>query len=227
MLKYRLQPTDPRRQRLLAMAQLMKYLGSDQDRAPARMACRPVTEGETWAAADAERAMRLVRERATSLGIDPYKVGFVGFSAGGMLAVRVATRPRRRRGGRISWPPSTAPTAQPALTAAGQSAVSARCSSPPPPTIPCCPAPRCRLYLRHGAAKGLTAELHLYDKGGHGFGVTPQGTTSDQWLADFDAWMRAHHCRIAKGAQRASATTSRTPCCSNRAPVRLGHRAGW
>jgi acetyl esterase/lipase len=43
--------------------------------------------------ADAVRAMRIMRSRASSLGIDPNKIGIMGFSAGGHLASTVATQP--------------------------------------------------------------------------------------------------------------------------------------
>ena len=41
---------------------------------------------------DAQRALRLVRARASALGIDPQRVGIIGFSAGGHLASTVGTR---------------------------------------------------------------------------------------------------------------------------------------
>jgi acetyl esterase/lipase len=40
---------------------------------------------------DAQRAIRLVRSRATEWGLDPQRVGVIGFSAGGHLAGLVAT----------------------------------------------------------------------------------------------------------------------------------------
>jgi acetyl esterase/lipase len=54
--------------------------------------------GEGWAAgpnvglSDAQRAMRIIRSRAKTYGIDPEKVGAMGFSAGGHLCADLATR---------------------------------------------------------------------------------------------------------------------------------------
>jgi acetyl esterase/lipase len=54
--------------------------------------------GDGWAAGpdaplqDAQRAMRVVRTRCAALGIDPHRTVVLGFSAGGHLAARLATR---------------------------------------------------------------------------------------------------------------------------------------
>lgn len=47
------------------------------------------------------------------------------------------------------------------------------------------------LYKTWNAAKVL-AEMHIYEKGGHGFGMRKQSLPSDQWLAAFDRWMKSH-----------------------------------
>lgn len=36
----------------------------------------------------------------------------------------------------------------------------------------------------------MPCELHIYEKGGHGFGIRPKGTSSDQWFSDFENWLR-------------------------------------
>jgi hypothetical protein len=38
---------------------------------------------------------------------------------------------------------------------------------------------------------GARVEAHAYDTGGHGFGMTKQGTASDRWFGDFCAWLDA------------------------------------
>ena len=38
---------------------------------------------------------------------------------------------------------------------------------------------------------GSSAELHLYESGGHGFDLTTKGNTSDHWFDEFISWMQA------------------------------------
>jgi acetyl esterase/lipase len=45
------------------------------------------------------------------------------------------------------------------------------------------------LYLEWVAA-GHPAELHAYEKGDHGFGFAPRGTTSDMWTKNFEFWLK-------------------------------------
>ena len=40
-------------------------------------------------------------------------------------------------------------------------------------------------------AAGYRPELHLYYRGKHGFGMTPQGSTSDHWIDEFQWWLEA------------------------------------
>jgi acetyl esterase/lipase len=54
--------------------------------------------GPRWRAAvdDAQRAMSVVRSRATSFGVDPSRIGMLGFSAGGETAGLTALLPERQ-----------------------------------------------------------------------------------------------------------------------------------
>jgi len=58
-----------------------------------RLPDRAHAEGADAPLADAQRAMRLIRAHASDYGIDPSRVGVMGFSAGGHVAARLATTP--------------------------------------------------------------------------------------------------------------------------------------
>jgi acetyl esterase/lipase len=140
------------------------------------------------AAADGEAAVRLVRSRAQEWGIEPDRVGFIGFSAGGNVALRVAyaADPAARpnflvpvyaavRGLELaslpadSGPVFIAAAADDELGLAGDSIM---------------------IYERWRAA-GLSAELHVFARGGHGFGMRRQGLPSDAWIERLDEWLIA------------------------------------
>ncbi|WP_158211898.1 alpha/beta hydrolase [Robiginitalea sediminis] len=53
---------------------------------------RSLTEAHLVPLSDAQRAMRLLREKATQWTIDPGKIGVMGFSAGGHLAASLSTQ---------------------------------------------------------------------------------------------------------------------------------------
>ena len=53
---------------------------------------------------------------------------------------------------------------------------------------------------------GLPAELHLYEKGGHGFAFRPHNVPADRWTAAFEAWLASRGYIGANAPQRASNT---------------------
>ena len=46
--------------------------------------------------------------------------------------------------------------------------------------------------FRRWSKAGLPAELHIYEKGGHGFGFRQHHSTSDNWPISFRAWLASH-----------------------------------
>lgn len=137
------------------------------------------------AAADGEAAMRLVRAGADEYGIDARRVGFLGFSAGGNVAVRVAyssdpgVRPdfvapiyASTRGIEIGEPPGG--SGPMFLVVATDDQLGLTTDS-------------IALYERWRAA-GLPVELHAYAQGGHGFGMRLQQLPSDSWIDRFLEW---------------------------------------
>jgi acetyl esterase/lipase len=140
--------------------------------------------GEDDAATDAKAAFQLIHDRAAGFGVDPARLGALGFSAGGILAIDLATGPAPRPAflGDI-YAPVRRGVAVP---------------SDPPPMFTALAADD-GLYGKLATqsfdawrAAGGEAELHVYAHGGHGFGTRRQGTTSDYWLDDFDRWLAAH-----------------------------------
>jgi len=155
------------------------------------------------ALADAFRAVRTIRSRATEWGIDPNRIGFLGFSAGGEVAIDAGMydgkgdpnakdpidqldghpnflgiiypgQPREIQG--ADWvPPSTFPPSF-LLCAANDP------GNPPTPTgIP-------RLYNILRAGK-VPVELHIFEEGAHGFGVRQWSYSVSGWPNLFLGWM--------------------------------------
>ena len=137
------------------------------------------------AGADGEAAMRLVRDRADEFGIDPERVGFMGFSAGGNVAARIAY--------------SADPAVRPAFVAPIYASTRGiEIGDPPEGSGPMflvvatddelgLTDDSIALYERWRAA-GLPVELHAYAQGGHGFGMRTQQLPSDRWIDRFLDW---------------------------------------
>lgn len=178
VLQYRLVPggDDP-------IAEMGEKAEADPERAFADMA-----RVAPLATMDAAAAVRLVRARATEFGVDPGRVGFMGFSAGGNVAIRLAlTSDDAAR-------PSFLAPIYPALR--GIDLV-----GPPPGSGPIFVVAATNdplgladdavaIYERWRTA-GLSAELHMYADGGHGFGMKAQHLPSDTWIERFGDWLDA------------------------------------
>jgi acetyl esterase/lipase len=147
----------------------------------------PRFEGEDVATQDAAEAVKLVRQRSAEWGLNPRRIGFLGFSAGAMVAADVAIGDAAGRPdfvgliyGSLRNPvPKNAP---PAFIAAALD----------DPMLPDDAIPLFRAWR----AAGRPAELHVYERGGHGFGMTSQGASSDHWFEEFVWWM--HSCGLLK-----------------------------
>ncbi len=139
------------------------------------------------AVADGRQALAYVRAHAAEYGINPKRIGIIGFSAGGVISAATAYHytPENRPdfvgfvyGGLLpSTKHDTIPADAPPLFIAAASndqynlqfaAVS--------------------LYTAWVTAKHV-AELHIYAQGGHGFGLRPQGLSTDSWTDRFIDWM--------------------------------------
>jgi acetyl esterase/lipase len=136
------------------------------------------------AVADAEQAVRLVRARARRYSIDPHRIGLIGFSAGAMATMDVAlTKDSAARPdfavpmyGAALGDEEPGPGAPPLFIGAAQD-------------DPELPATNSVETFRRWSKAGLPAELHIYEKGGHGFGFRRHHSTSDSWPAALEAWL--------------------------------------
>ena len=154
-------------------------------------------EGE--ALSDVQRALRLIRSRAAEWGVDPNRLGVMGFSAGGELAALASTKfglgipdapdPFDRQ--------STRPAFQALLYPAIPKDI-VLTKDTPPAFLACGEedrpdiaegVPDLYLALRK---QGVSTELHVFSKTGHGFGLRESNHgPSASWISLFLAWMDA------------------------------------
>ena len=153
-------------------------------------------------AMDARRMIQLVREHAKEWNADPQKVGILGFSAGGNLAARVAYSPAEADAPR----PDFAVMVYPAYLFEKDKPDSTLRDGPdgviPPKGTKPVPA-----FFAHSAddpypaegsmalakvlkAMGGSAEVHVWAKGGHGWGASERCEAAKKWTDLLGAWMK-------------------------------------
>ncbi len=152
---------------------------------------------------DAQRTIKLVRSKAKELNLDPNKIGVMGFSAGGYLVVqtsnivepaykpvdtidKLSSRPDFaiaffpghicRAGSKLDpglrVTKKTPPTF---LLQAWDDNVDDRCNS--------------TLYARELDKAGVPAEVHLFAKGGHAFGLRRKHSPDTVWPSLVENWL--------------------------------------
>lgn len=179
VLKYRLEPTPA------DLAAYQDLLAEFQRRFAAGSVTPADLAVPREAVADGQAAVRLVRARADEWQIDPNRIGFIGFSAGAMTAVAVTIEsPGDAR-------PDFVMPIYPAMFP-----VSVPSHAPPMFLVLAADDP---LFGNQGyglveawKAAGAPVEFHLFERGGHGFGMRHQDLTSDRWLRVLEDWMRMH-----------------------------------
>jgi endo-1,4-beta-xylanase len=148
--------------------------------------------------ADAQRAIRMIRARSAEWHVNPAKIGVMGFSAGGEVAVMASTRYDMGRPdvAESIERQSSKPDYQ-ILIYPGIRVENVKVTKDTPPTFLLCadndkgpsmaiPA----LYLELKKA-GVPAELHIYNSGGHGFGYRPGAmpVIKSTWVLRLQDWM--------------------------------------
>ncbi len=173
---------------------------------------------------DAQRAMRLLRAHAHELGIDPQRIGVLGFSAGGNLAGITATRfadsfyPAQDGADQQSSRPDFAGLIYPVISlqppfdttrssrelSAQPDAVQAysvelHVSHATPPTFlaqaaddPIANIGNSLVMFDALHKQSVPAELHVFERGGHGWGLGNPGTLVASWPLLFATWARSH-----------------------------------
>ncbi len=156
---------------------------------------------------DVQRAMGLIRHHAAEWSIKPDRVGILGFSAGGHLTVMTALHANERTYSidpkldvEDATPNFAIPVYPAYLVSKDQSTrllPGFEVSSKAPPMClvhaqddPWPASGSALLYLEY-KKKNLPAELHIYAKGGHGFGMKKNGQPVDEWPLRVVEWMKS------------------------------------
>jgi Esterase/lipase len=177
---------------------------------------------------DAQRAIRIVRSRATEWSIDPRRLGIIGFSAGGHLASTAGTHYDAGNASssdpieRVSSRPDFMLLLYPVITfrdtvlmhrgsrdnLIGKGPDNAlvqllsnemQVTRDTPPTFlvhstddKTVPVENSIMFYEALKAKGVPAEMHIFEYGGHGFGLAPNDPTLGEWTTLCEAWIRRH-----------------------------------
>ena len=145
---------------------------------------------------DAARAMRTVRGRAKEWNVDPARIGFMGFSAGGEVAALIETRFDAGNDSstdaidRVSSRPDFAVVVYP-----GYRPDTVTVPKDAPPTFLVCAdddrshvVTTVNLYLDL-QKQGVSSEMHIYASGGHGFGMKQSPLPAATWPDRLKEWM--------------------------------------
>lgn len=162
-----------------------------------------IKEGKYIPLRDAQRAMGIIRQNAERWSVNPDKLGVLGFSAGGHLAAMISTNWRTRmyevrdESDLRSPRPDFAALVYPAYISKQQELVMLSGVNPdiatPPSFIVHTKDDKHHLsaYAYDEALKkaGTEVETHIYESGGHGFGIRKSGHPSDKWQDTFLRWL--------------------------------------
>ncbi len=134
---------------------------------------------------DGLQAINYVRSNAKKLNVDPERIGFMGFSAGGAVTMGVAYGYSKENRPDFLVPVYAWTDVMPIQIPKNDA----------PPMIIICASDdplglakgSIQIYNSWLEAK-LNVALHMYSKGGHGFGMRKQGFPSDSWIERFYDW---------------------------------------
>jgi acetyl esterase/lipase len=172
-----------------------------------RVPKRPGTEKHAPPLQDVQRAFGLVRSKASEWGIDPKRIGVLGFSAGGHLAAVASNNYEQRSYEKVdaadeqSCRPDFTILIYPAYLTVKEQGDKVSPEIPvnaktPPTFLAMTEDDGIRVesavfyYMALKNAK-VAAEMHLYPTGGHGYGLRPSKHTVTTWPKRVEEWMDA------------------------------------
>jgi dienelactone hydrolase len=157
---------------------------------------------------DAQRALGLVRQRAAELGVDPQRIGVLGFSAGGHLAAVLSNQHATRTyeavdaADTVSCRPDFSVLIYPAYLTIKEKGDAVAPELPvsgtvtPPTFLAMAEDDPIRVetaLFYYAALKNakVPAEMHLYPKGGHGYGLRRTADDVTTWPDRVGDWLKA------------------------------------
>lgn len=143
---------------------------------------------------DALQAVRVVRSHAAAYGVVPDRIGMMGFSAGAITTMGAALADDAAARPNFVAPIYGALATGMAAPKDGPRLFIAAASDDN--TVP---VDRSTAIFRAWQDAGLPAELHIYESGGHGFGLGKPNTASIAWTEAFEHWLVSHGFAVARG----------------------------
>jgi acetyl esterase/lipase len=155
---------------------------------------------------DAQRTVGLLRSHAAEWKVDPRKIGVLGFSAGGHVVAALSTHFDKRayaavdEADKVSCRPDFAIALYPGHLAVPETGFvlnpDIHVTSETSPTFllqaqddPVDPVENSLVYYGALRKAGVVAELHVFAKGGHAFGLRPTDAPITRWPALAEEWM--------------------------------------
>jgi acetyl esterase/lipase len=154
---------------------------------------------------DAQRALGLVRLHAKEWGIDPNRIGVLGFSAGAHLAAALSTHFDERlydpidAADKLSCRPDFAVVVYPGYLAledknfAPNADIHPTANTPPTFIVQAEDDPvhieNATVYFLALKNAKVPAELHIYAQGGHGYGLRDNGLPVHYWPGLVEVWL--------------------------------------
>ena len=152
---------------------------------------------------DVQRAISYIRAHAKNYDLKPDKIGIMGFSAGAHLSVMACNSSERTYAAfdtidEYSCKPNFCLLVYPAYLSGKefQLASDIKVTSATPPTILIqaeddIPFINSSLFYYYALKKaGVPATLHIYDKGGHGYGIRNTGAPVNEWPQRASTWFK-------------------------------------